>query len=205
MKRILTSLLLVMSLGACALTVDEVNLDYKSRTAAAAVGGADGIQVSVSTNDVRQSNKDRISVKKNGYGMEMAAIVTKQDVPAIVTRAIEDELTSRGFRLGKGPVFVLVDISKFSSDFKTGFFSGKAVGEVMLNTQVRNADGRLVYSKGYAGEHTVEDIQLASGTNAKAAVEGAFSAAVGQMVADPYFLQSLIEAKRAMPAAKPTS
>ena len=208
MKRLLICTLLILSLGACALTVDEVDVNYNTAGGAAVLGGASNVQINVSASDARASNRDRISVKKNGYGMEMAAIVARQDIPTAVSKAIETELSARGFQLGKGPVFVLVDINKFYSDFKMGFFEGEAVAEVMLTTQVRNADGKLVYSKTYSAEGVEEHIQLASGSNAKAAVEKAFAAAIAQMVGDDFFIQSLVEAQRLMggaPATRPVS
>lgn len=208
MKRFVVSLLLSLSLSACALTVDEVDIAYRSQKAAAAIGGADGIQVSVSVSDARKTNQDRIGVKKNGYGMEMADIVARQNIPSVVSQAIESELSTRGFRLGKGQVFVLVDVNRFISDFKNGFMKAQAVAEVMLTAQVRNADGKLVYTKVYSGEGIEENIMIFSGKNAKAAIEKAFTAAVGEMAADSYFLQSLTEAQRTMGvsvAPRPTS
>lgn len=197
MKKIIASVLLALSLSACALTVDEVDLGYKSQGAAVPIGGADGVMVQVTASDARASNRDRISVKKNGYGMEMAQIVAKQDIPTLVAQAIEQELKARGFRVAKGNVFVLVDVNKFYNDFKTGMFVGQAVAEVMLNIQVMNAGGKLLYSKSYPGEYTVADVMMMTGPNAKEAVEGALGNVLTRMMGDQYFIQSLIEAGRA--------
>jgi len=197
MKRIAASVLMAWGLSACALAVDEVDLSYKSQSQAVAIGGAENVVVKVNGTDARGSNRDRISVKKNGYGMEMAAIVPKQDVPTVVAQAIEQDLKARGFRIGQGQVFVLVDVTKFYNDFKVGAFVGQAVGEVLLNVQVMNAGGKLLYSKAYTGEHTVPDVFMASGSNAKEAVEGALGNALARMMGDQYFIQALIEAARA--------
>ncbi|HTH15246.1 MAG TPA: YajG family lipoprotein [Magnetospirillum sp.] len=196
---------MAISLSACALTVDEVDLAYKPQTQAVAIGGADNVKVRVTATDARASNRDRISVKKNGYGMEMASIVAKQDVPKLVADAIEQDLKARGFRIDSGAVFVLVDVNKFYNDFKTGFFAGQAVGEVMLNVQVLNAGGRMFYSKSYPGEYTVNDVMMFSGTNAKEAVEGALGNALAKVMTDQYFLQAIIEAARPQSAGAPIS
>lgn len=211
MKRILAAMALALSLSACALTVDEVDIAYKPQAQPVAVGGAENVKAKVTVSDARASNRDRISVKKNGYGMEMAAIVSKRDVPKLVGDAIEQELKARGFVIEGGQVFVLVDINKFYNDFKTGFFAGQAAGEVMLGAQVLNAAGKMFYSRTYPGEYVVQDIMLMGGDNAKEAVEGAFSNAVAKMMSDQYFIQALIEAGRpaaassGAPATKPNS
>lgn len=202
MKRVLIAVAAMLSLNACALTVDEVDVAYKQQQNVVAIGGAEAVKVQVTTNDARTSNRDRISVKKNGYGIEMAPIVSKQAVPELVANAINTELKARGFGLGgQGGVFLLVDVNKFYNDFKMGFFVGQAVGEVMLNTQVMNAGGKVFHSKTYIGEFTVPDIMLFGGENARQAVEGALAKAVEQMMADQYFIQALIEAQRGMPVA----
>lgn len=205
MKKILVAMLAALSLSACALTVDEVDVAYKPQTQPVAIGGADNVKVKVTASDARASNRDRISVKKNGYGMEMAAIVPKQDLTQVVSGAIEQDLKARGFRIEAGQVFVLVDIAKFYNDFKVGMFVGQAAGEVMLNVQEMNAAGRLLYSKSYPGEHVVSDIMMASGANAKEAVEGALGNAVAKMMGDQYFIQAMIEAARTNMAGTPTS
>lgn len=196
MKKILAAMAMALSLSACALTVDEVDLAYKPQTQPVAIGGAENVKVKVTASDARASNRDRISVKKNGYGMEMAAIVAKQDVPKLVADAIEQDLKARGFRIDGGQVFVLVDVNKFYNDFKTGFFAGQAAGEVMLNVQVLNAAGKMFYARSYPGEHVVPDVMMMGGTNAKEAVEGALGNAVAKMMGDQYFLQAVIEAGR---------
>src|SRR5437763_12439384 len=42
-------------------------------------------------------------------------------------------LRNRGFEVGKGSVSVKAELQKFYNDFKTGFFSGDAVAEVVIN------------------------------------------------------------------------
>jgi len=208
MMRVLACVMIMLTLNACALTVDEVDLAYQPQSNVVPVGGAESVRVTVNTADGRTANRDRISVKKNGYGMEMAAIVAKQEVPKVVGAAIEQELKARGFQIAAGKVFVLAEVNKFYNDFKIGFFAGDGGGEVMLSVQVLNADGRSFYAKVYSGEYMEETIFLASGQNAKLAVEGALRVAIARMMDDPYLIQAIIEANRAMQAGNsgaPTS
>ena len=51
-------------------------------------------------NDQRQDKSNKVSSKKNGYGMEMAPILANEDVTVTIRRAIEQELQSRGFSIG---------------------------------------------------------------------------------------------------------
>jgi uncharacterized lipoprotein len=205
LKRLLATIALAVSLGACALTVDQVDIAYAPQ-ASSPVVGASGVKVDVNVNDARTSYRDRISSKKNGYGMEMAAIVSRQSVPKVVSDAIETELKARGFTMGKGNTSVLVDINKFYNDFKLGFLQGKAVGEVSLNVQVLNGAGKYVFAKSFVGEYTVDQVMMMGGDNAKMGIEGALKTALAKMMADDFFLQSLVEASRAATASgKPVS
>jgi uncharacterized lipoprotein YajG len=90
------------------------------------VPNANAVTVQVSGSEVRSANLDRISVKKNGYGIAMAAIVTKQNLPGSVKSPLEQELTKQGFHIGSDAVLVNVEIIKFFNDSESGFFSGDA-------------------------------------------------------------------------------
>ena len=176
MKTLLRRLLLVGTgffaaslLSGCALTKDYVSLSYVPQPNEAKIDGADAVTLRVVVSDVRRI-KDKVSVKKNGYGMEMAAIIAKEDVADTLKKAIEVELANRGFRLNAGGVTVATELSKFYSDFKMGFFSGSAVAEVTMNVQIKKPDGSIVISKLVTGEGGKEHLQLAVGSNAKVAL-----------------------------------
>lgn len=186
----------------CALTEDMVDLEYKPVATAARVPAADGVVVKVAAIDARESNRDRISVKKNGYGMEMAAIRANQDIPQLVQAAVERELADRGFAKGDGPVFVLVDVHRFYADYKVGFWAADNVADVQLNVQVRGADGKLAYGKGIDGEGRVEGVMLMGGDAVKAASDIALAEAVRKLVTDEYFIQALVDTQRGSATAK---
>lgn len=175
----------------CALTVDRVKLEYQSQPNVQKIDGAGSVTVIVTVDDTR-SKKDRVSSKKNGYGMETAAIVAENDVPGLVKSAIEEELKDRGFGIGGGPVKVNVELEKFYCDFKTGFFSGDALAEVVMNVQIKTSGGAIAFARVMSGEGKEANVQLASGSNAKLALDRALKAAMEKLFKDEAFLQALM-------------
>ncbi len=186
----LFGILLVMTLLAsgCALTKDHVVLSYDPQTNVQRMERADAVKVKVEISDVR-TIKDKVSSKKNSYGMEMAPIIAQNDVVDLLKKAIEAELKNRGFELADGSVQVLAELNKCYNDFKTGFWSGRAVAEVVMNIQVKKPDKSILYSKLITGEYT-HTVQLASGKNAKIALDGALKDAMSKLFADPAFIDS---------------
>jgi uncharacterized lipoprotein YajG len=124
--------------------------------------------------------------------MEMASILSKNSIADLVTKAISDELMHEGFRVGDSSVVVTADIVQFRNDFKTGFWSGDAVGQVTLGVQVKDAAGNIKYSKTIAADGTEPAIQVMGGDNAKAAMERALPAAVSKLLADQAFTKALL-------------
>ena len=178
--------------GGCALTKDSVNLEYISQKNVAKVSGADKVTVTVSLEDIR-TIKDKVSSKKNGYGMEMAAIVSNNDVAELVKGAITEELQNRGFKVNNDGVIIGIELTKFYNDFKIGMWSGSAAGEVAFNVQVKKADGNIVYAKSITGLDTQKGIQLCSGKNAKAALDGALNDAIAKLMDDESFIEAILK------------
>lgn len=188
-------LLGALCLCGCALTKDYVTVAYIPQANVARISGADKVKVQVSVSDLR-SIKDRVSAKKNGYGMEMAAIINKEDVADTLKRALEAELSNRGFAMSNGDVLLLAELSKFWNDFKIGFWSGDAVAELTMNVQIKRADGSIAYSKAVTGGGTKPKIQMASGENAKTALNAALQDAVAKVFSDPALTESLLKASK---------
>jgi uncharacterized lipoprotein YajG len=187
-------LVLAVALGSgCAVTKDYVNLGYLPQQGVAKVDGADKVTVAVTLTDAR-STKDKVSCKKNGYGMEMASIISKDDVAALVSGAIADELRNRGFKVNGGRVIVGIELTKFYADFKIGFWSGTAAGEAACNVQVKKPDGNINYAKGVTGLYDNKGCQLASGKNAKIALEGALKDVVAKLMQDESFIKAILQA-----------
>ena len=191
---------LLILLSGCALTTDQVTLNYKSPGVAAKIDGAGEVKVFVDMFDVR-GMKDRVGVKKNAYGMEMAPIISETSVPLLVTTAIESELVLRGFSIGEGAVRLFVELQKFYNDFKSGFWSGTAAAELLMNAQVKAPSGEILYSKLIVGNGNLPGIQLASGENAKIALEDALTDSMGKLFADRALFDMIFKASKSQPGA----
>lgn len=192
-----------LSLSACALSEDTVSLQYTPMAGVSEVGGAKQASVVVNVVDARSDYRDRVSTKKNGYGMEMAAIRSDRDVTLVVKEALESELRARGFRVGEGPAQTKVDLLKFYNDFKIGFFTGDAVADVTFNVQVVGANGAIAFSKPINSSGKAADIMLASGSNAKEALENGLRTAIANLMQDPEFMSAVMKAGAA--GGKPIS
>jgi uncharacterized lipoprotein YajG len=185
-------LVMVFLTSGCALTKDYVVLSYDPQTNVEKMKGADGVKVKVEISDIR-TVRDKVSSKKNSYGMEMAPIIAQNDIGDLLKKAIEAELKNRGFEVADGSVQVLAELNKYYSDFKTGFWAGKAVAEVVVNIQVKKPDKSILYSKLVTGENALT-VQLASGKNAKLALDAALKDAMSKLFADAAFMDSCFKA-----------
>ena len=94
--------------------------------------------MSVQVNDQRQEKSNKVSCKKNGFGMEMAPIITNEDVTVTIRHAMEQELRARGFSIDNHAVVsILADLIRFWNDHKTGFFSGDAIADLNMTISVK--------------------------------------------------------------------
>ncbi len=199
------NLLFVIALGAmtsaCALTSESINVPYQSTSPATPVTGASADTVAVVATDGRTTYRDRVGSKKNGYGMEMGAIVASNDIPQTVAGAIQQELTAEGYQIGPGHAQIKVEVVKFYNDFKPGFFAGDAVADVALNVTVVGPGDELIYAKFYDAGGTEPNIMMYGGDNARAALIKAFGNAIHSVVNDPTLQQALQKAQQQTPAA----
>lgn len=197
-----------LSLGGCALTEDTVRLSYQPRGPTERMEEAQGVNVAVVVRDERRGKeRDRVSCKKNGYGMEMAAIRSETDVPGLVRGSIEAELTRRGFQSGPGGFTVVVELRRLYNDFHPGFFTGDAMAEADLEVSVF-APGAVeglppLFVARAEGEGRNLNIQLSSGENAKPALEGALSEAVSNLFNNPRFVAALLIGPPPAPPPQP--
>lgn len=180
-------------MGGCALTKDAVSISYDPQKDVAKIEGAEEVNVSVEVTDIR-AIKDKVSAKKNGYGMEMAPIVAENDVAKVFEQAIKTELKARGFNSGDA-VLVVAELQKFYSDFKIGFWSGTAAAEATMNIQVKKKDGSTVFSKLVSAEGSNPGCMLASGENAKIALEDSLKSSVAKLFNDKTFYEAIFLAK----------
>jgi uncharacterized lipoprotein len=157
--------------------------------------------IALAATDGRTTYRDRVSTKKNGYGMEMAPIVASNDIAQSVAAAIQQELTAEGYKIGPGHARIEIEVVKFYNDFKPGFFSGDAVADVALNVKVVAASGELIYAKYYDGGGTEPNIMMYGGDNARAALIKAFGNTIHSVVSDPALQQALQKAQQQTPSA----
>jgi uncharacterized lipoprotein YajG len=193
----MTRLVLLLGLllcSGCALITSGVDIPYQAVSAAGPDPAAYGAVADVTTVDSRATYRDRISTKKNGYGIEMAAITASNDIPSTVTNAFKYELNERGFRIGTTGATVHVDLVRFYNDFKNGFFSGDAVANVAFTVKVSAPNGSSTFSKYYEGTGTEPNIQVAGADNARAALVKAFANSVNSAVSDPDFIRAVLAA-----------
>ncbi len=185
-------LIAAASLCGCALTTERIDIQYKPAAPATQIQGASAIAVNVQVSDQRQ-DKSKVSSKKNGFGMEMAPILANEDPSVTIRRAIEQELTARGFHLGPelGSVDVACDLTRFYNDHKVGFFAGDAVAELNLLVVVRGKDGRPLFSRELVAQGIEPNTQLMNGNNARLALNQALSNGMKMLFEDQAFLASM--------------
>jgi uncharacterized lipoprotein YajG len=184
MNRFFTCAFIALFASGCALSVDEIDIPYEGKANITVVSGAENVAVTVVGDDKRSVYKDRVSAKKNGYGMEMASIVSKNDVVKTFSDAVKFELENLGFKIGAGGKKITVELVRFYNDFKMGFFAGDAVADGLVNIVVRDTKGDNLFSRSYEGGSIEKNIQLALGHNARTALIGAMSDIVSKIAQD---------------------
>lgn len=195
MKRIGYLFIPLFFLVGCAVTRDEISLNYEPLTQVEKIPTAETIHTQVKVSDQRQE-KEKVSCKKNGYGMEMAAIVSREDVTTFVQNAINLELLRRGFVIDEAVnphVMVDVSLAKFYNDFKMGFFSGSGVSELIFDIKVKNRQKEIVYQRNIITKGVEDPVFIFSGKNAKASLEDALRNGMNELLADESFIESLLK------------
>jgi uncharacterized lipoprotein len=203
--RLLTLLVACAGLSACAFIPDSIDVPYESMGTASVVSAAKGAKVSVKGVDTRTTDRDRVSVKKNGYGMEMANISATNNIPYTVAKAVESELSSRGFAMSQDGCRLDVELVRFYSDFKIGFFAGDAIADAAANVKLTGPDGKILYTKYYQAGGAEADVLLAVGSNARAALIVAMRSLVSAIVNDKNLQNAIIAAQPASGGGKPSS
>ncbi len=182
--RLVSVALTLVLLSGCALTVDEIDVPYERQNIFVVVPNANTVKVAVVGIDQRTKYRDRVSVKKNGYGMEMAPIVATNDLARTFQSAVEFELKNAGFEINSGGKVIDIGLSRFYNDFKIGFFAGDAVADGLVHLSVRDGNGNIMYSKTYEGSFKVTNVQLAMGHNAREALIGAMADIIAKIAQD---------------------
>lgn len=200
---VFASCIALASLSGCALTTEQIQLNYTQQAGVAKIAGADAVSVNVQVTDQRL-DKSKVSSKKNGYGMEMAPITAAEDVAVTIRKAIEKELQARGFQMGSEAALVTIaaDVTRFYNDHKTGFFSGDAVADLNMSVAVKSKSGEQLFTKQIVAQGKEANTQLASGNNARIALERALENGMKTLFEDKAFLAALLAASGSRTAAK---
>lgn len=190
-------------LSGCALTTEQIELHYTQQASVSKVAGAENVSVNVQVADERL-DKTKVSSKKNGFGMEMAPITAAEDVAVTVRKAIEKELVARGFQLGSETALVKVaaDVTRFYNDHKMGVFAGDAVADLNMSVTVKSRSGTQLYTKQIVSQGKEANTQLATGNNARIALERALENGMKMLFDDPAFLSALMVASESPSATK---
>jgi uncharacterized lipoprotein YajG len=193
---IVVLVILMAALSGCAFTPEKIDLAYAPTIGASKVPGAERVKVNVVVNDIRTDK--RVGSKSNAYGAEMAAITSNQDVVVLVRDALTSELAARGYEVGDSNVELICSIFDFANKFRPGFWSGTAEASVRLQVKIRDDAGNTIYDETVIGQGTEEHIQVATGRNAKPALEKALQMAMRSLMDRQDFHAALL---RTAPAA----
>jgi uncharacterized lipoprotein YajG len=185
-----TLFIAMLIFSGCGLKNDIITINYTPYPSAQMVNGADAVGVRVSGADKRKI-KENVGKKGDEYSA-LGAIIAQNDIADTVAKALESELERRGFKLAKGAVEVYLEIIKFYNVFKG--FNEKAIAELIMNVQVKDANGGIVYTDTVIGEGIKSGIMMRTGDNAKVALEAALKHAVSQLVTDKKFISALFKA-----------
>jgi len=175
-------------LSSCGLKKDMIRINYNSNTKPSIMETSKGNKVEVLVSDSRII-KGEVGKKGNEYGF-LGAIVAENDVSEVVGDAIKKELEDRGFVIKPGGLTINTDIAKYYNEFK-GVIE-KSIAELIINVQVRDKNGKILYSKTIIGEGVNPNVFIRSGENAKQSLEAALTNAMEKLFSDEAFLKSLI-------------
>jgi len=185
--------IILLFLSGCAVMEDQIDINYVGRGNIEVVDGADKVNLTVTKADRRSVYKDRVGVKLNGYGMEMAKITSKKDVSEIFSKAVTFELENLGFNIASGGKTVKVELVRFYNDFKIGWWAGDAVGDGLIQILVTSNDNKILFSRTYEGGFIHKNIQLATGGNAKIALEGTLTDLIAKIAGDKELHDALLQ------------
>jgi uncharacterized lipoprotein YajG len=197
-KTIIAAALLTLGLTGCALTPATESLNYQAQTGVAHVAHAENVTVNVVTTDSRVDKL--ISHKKNGYGMKLAGISSAEPVNITVNKAIEQELTTRGFHLdSNSDIKITADVTKFYTEQKARLlmFGNDASVALLISIKTNNVE---IYKKEVTGNYDIFRPAVGfEGTTE--CLEGALKNAMNNLFNDKGFIAALTTAVPTQAAA----
>lgn len=195
MKRCWLALVAVLALGACVQTWNT-NLALAPPGQRLKVSGADRVGVKVSVADGRL-DKTHIGTG-TGAGNSGATwlLVSRQPIEEVTAKGVEAEMVARGFRLGDGPAFLLVDIQHADCLGETGGAMGPVAlsAEVVLAAQVLDASGRVLHANTYRASDQRRGNMFKGFAGAPVVLQEVIARAIRDMGDDDRLQQALYEA-----------
>lgn len=181
---------MTLLVSGCGLTKAHVQINYTQRSLEQKMSGAEKVKVKVTVQD-RRTIKDHIGRKGNEYSF-LGPIAAKNDVAEVIAKAIETELTLRGFRLGEDQVQIIAALHKFFAEYKTDLITERIVGEIIMEVQVKKTDGSILFAKTIIAEGSEAGGLVREGNDTKRALEKALQGALSKLVNDAAFIQSIM-------------
>jgi hypothetical protein len=132
--RIAPLLVVSMLLGACAFTTANVELDYQpAADSKTPLGALPAQRIALRVDDQRPvAERDRIGMKKNGYGMETAKVVSTRDVTGVLREAIQRELQGGGHTVtesaANADVVLTATLKRYYADTRIRFLDVEMSG-----------------------------------------------------------------------------
>jgi len=193
MKNVILSLAIVI-LSGCAFTTDRIDLSYSPQLGVIPIAGASDITITLNLHDDRQGQGNKVSSKKNGFGIETAPILVNEDILVTFRRAIEIELQARGFKVGNNSLIsVDANLIMFWNDFKLGIFVGDSIAQLNMSIAVKDKSGKVYYTRIITAQGIEPNMQIMSGESAKLALDRALEDGMHQLFKDPVFFERLVK------------
>jgi len=193
MKKVIL-LLAIGIISGCAFTTERIDLSYSPQLGVTPIAGASDITIALNVYDDRQDKGNKVSSKKNGFGVETAPILVNEDLLVTFRRAIETELRARGFKIGQQSLIsVDANLIMFWNDFKLGIFAGDSIAQLNMSIAAKDRSGKVYYSRIITAQDSEPNIQLMTGDNAKLALDRVLASGMKQLFTDPVFFERLLE------------
>jgi uncharacterized lipoprotein YajG len=159
--------------------------------------GAETVTLKVSVED-RRADKTGIGTGRSipGDG-SVWTMVLRRPLDAAIRDGVEAEFVARGYHLGDGPGFLLVDIGNAHADATYKTFRSHVSGNVSLVCKVLAPDGRQLYERRFLRDINVENrVLVGDWDEGTVELEKALASVIRDMAEDPALVQALMQADR---------
>lgn len=193
---VIFAIFIALHISGCAITSGNVYLNYVPEQNVSAIKGSETSVVRIKLTDKRviRNSSNVISIKKNGYGMDCDPITADNDIPKLVSDAVQAELVNRGFKIGNGETLIDIRLDQFFSECAMGFWCAYAnanVGFIVYVKRRMNDEDRILYSQRISGSNE-ESIFFRPSKATGISLEIALKNAVANLMNDKKFIDALM-------------